>query len=83
VHASHLHKLDEGESLASYPGHFTPQRKIPGCLLNKRSWVGSIAGVGNPIIILVELPRSCADFMGTIIVIVITMLCRYASLFAQ
>jgi len=55
VHASHLHNLDEGESLASYPGHFTPQRKILGYLLNKRSCVGSSAGMGNPVIILVEL----------------------------
>jgi len=55
VHASHLHNLDEGESLALYPGHFTPQRKILGYLLNKRSCVGSSAGTGNPVIILVEL----------------------------
>lgn len=57
MHASHLHNLDEGESLASYPGHFTPPIKIPGYLLNKRNWVGSSAGMGNPVIILVELPR--------------------------
>jgi hypothetical protein len=77
-----LHNLDEGEWLASYPGHFTPQRKIPGYLLNKRSWVGSRAGMGNPVIILVELPRSCAGLMETIIVIVITVLCRCTMLFA-
>jgi len=81
VHASHLHSLDEGELLASYPGHFTLQRKILGYLLNERSWVGSNAGMGNPFI-LVELPKSCTDFMATIIVLVITILCRYTILFA-
>lgn len=80
MHASHLHNVDEGESLASYPGHFTQQIKVPGYLLNKRSWVGSSAGMGNPVIILGELRRSCADLMATIIVIVITILCRYTSL---
>jgi hypothetical protein len=37
-------------------------------------------GMGDPVIILVELPRSNASFMETVIVIVITVLCRCASL---